>query len=173
KANRESTVHRPVKLDYIGLKKFDDEFNLVGEVRFVGLFTSSALTTPVKDIPILRRRLEEVLKLDQAIAGSHDFKQIVTIFNSMPREELFWSEAEVLHRDIRTIMTMQQEHDVRLTLRPDPLHRGALVMVIMPRDRFNTEVRHRVQEHLEQTFNADHVDYQLSMGEDEEQVRFH
>jgi glutamate dehydrogenase len=173
KANRESTVHRPVKLDYIGLKKFDDEFNLVGEVRFVGLFTSSALTTPVKDIPILRRRLEEVLKLDQAIAGSHDFKQIVTIFNSMPREELFWSEAEVLHRDIRTIMTMQQEHDVRLTLRPDPLHRGALVMVIMPRDRFNTEVRHRVQEHLEQTFQADHVDYQLSMGEDEEQVRFH
>lgn len=173
KANRESTVHRPVKLDYIGLKKFDDEFNLIGEVRFVGLFTSSALTTPVKDIPILRRRLEEVLKLDQAIAGSHDFKQIVTIFNSMPREELFWSEADVLHRDIRTIMTMQQEHDVRLTLRPDPLHRGALVMVIMPRDRFNTEVRHRVQEHLEQTFKADHVDYQLSMGEDEEQVRFH
>jgi glutamate dehydrogenase len=173
KANRESTVHRPVKLDYVGLKKFDDDFNLIGEVRFVGLFTSSALTTPVKDIPILRRRLEEVLRLDQATAGSHDFKQIVTIFNSMPREELFWSEADELHRDIRTIMAMQQEHDVRLALRPDPLHRGALVMVIMPRDRFNTEVRHRVQAHLEETFQADHVDYQLSMGEDEEQVRFH
>lgn len=173
KAARESTVHRPVKLDYIGLKKFDDDLNVIGEVRYVGLFTSSALTTPVKDIPILRRRLEEVLRLDQAIAGSHDFKQIVTIFNSMPREELFWSESDVLHRDIRTIMAMQQEHDVRLTMRPDPLHRGALVMVIMPRDRFNTEVRHKVQEHLEETFQASHVDYQLSMGEDEEQVRFH
>lgn len=173
KADRESTVHRPVKLDYIGLKKFDDDLNVVGEVRFMGLFTSSALTTPVKDIPILRQRLRRVLELDGAIEGSHDFKQIVTIFNSMPREELFWSEADVLHRDIRTIMTMQQEHDVRLTMRPDPLHRGALVMVIMPRDRFNTEVRHRVQDHLEQTFEASHVDYQLSMGEDEEQVRFH
>lgn len=173
KSIQESTVHRPVKLDYVGLKKFDDDLNVVGEVRFVGLFTSSALTTPVKDIPILRRRLEDVLKLDDAIEGSHDFKQIVTIFNSMPREELFWSQADVLHRDIRTIMTMQQEHDVRLTLRPDPLHRGALVMVIMPRDRFNTDVRHKVQEHLEETFQASHVDYQLSMGEDEEQVRFH
>ena len=173
KASRESTIHRPVKLDYIGLKKFDDDLNLIGEARFVGLFTSNALTTPVKEIPILRRRLDEVLMLDQAITGSHDFKQIVTIFNSMPREELFWSESDVLHRDIRTIMTMQQERDVRLTLRPDPLHRGALVMVIMPRDRFNTEVRHRVQEHLEQTFQADHCDYQLSMGEDEDQVRFH
>lgn len=173
KADKESTVHRPVKLDYIGIKKFDDDLNVIGEVRFVGLFTSSALTTPVKDIPILRRRLERVLELDDAIDGSHDFKQIVTIFNSMPREELFWSEPEVLHRDIRTIMMMQQEHEVRLTLRPDPLHRGALVMVIMPRDRFNTEVRHRVQQYLEETFQASHVDYQLSMGEDEEQVRFH
>lgn len=173
KADKESTVHRPVKLDYIGLKKYDEDLNVVGEVRFMGLFTSRALTTPVKDIPILRRRLERVLEKDEAIEGSHDYKQIVTIFNSMPREELFWSDAETLHRDIRTIMTMQQEHDVRLTMRPDPLHRGALVMVIMPRDRFNTDVRHRVQEFLEKRFEASHVDYQLSMGEDEEQVRFH
>lgn len=173
KSNRESTVHRPVRMDYVGIKKFDKDLKIVGEQRFFGLFTSSALSTPVKDIPILRRRLQSVLELDGAIADSHDFKQIVTIFNSMPREELFWSEAGQLHRDIRTIMAMQQEHDVRMTLRPDPLHRGALVMVIMPRDRFNTEVRHKIQELLEEVFQASHVDYQLSMGEDEEQVRFH
>ena len=173
KANQESTVHRPVKMDYVGLKKFDKDLKVVGEQRFYGLFTSGALSTPVKDIPILRKRLEIVLELDGAKDGSHDFKQIVTIFNSMPREELFWSEAGQLHRDIRTIMALQQEHDVRLTLRPDPLHRGALVMVIMPRDRFNTEVRHKVQQLLEEVFSAHHVDYQLSMGEDEEQVRFH
>lgn len=173
KSNQESTVHRPVRMDYVGLKKFDKNLNVVGERRFFGLFTSSALNTPVKDIPILRKRLEAVLELDGAKEGSHAFKQFVTIFNSIPREELFWSEPAQLHRDIRTIMTMQQEHDVRVTLRPDPLHRGALVMVIMPRDRFNTEVRHKVQSLLEETFQARHVDYQLSMGEDEQQVRFH
>jgi glutamate dehydrogenase len=173
KSSQESTVHRPVRMDYIGLKKFDKDLNIVGERRFFGLFTSGALNTPVKDIPILRERLKSVLELDGARDGSHDFKQIVTIFNSIPREELFWSEASQLHRDIRTIMAMQQEHEVRVTLRPDPLHRGALVMVIMPRDRFNTEVRHKVQQLLEEVFQASHVDYQLSMGEDEEQVRFH
>ncbi|MCA9791355.1 MAG: NAD-glutamate dehydrogenase, partial [Candidatus Eremiobacteraeota bacterium] len=173
KANAESTVHRPVRMDYVGLKKLDKDFNIVGEMRFLGLFTSSALTTPVKDIPILRHRLRQVLDLDQAIEGSHDYKQIVTIFNSMPREELFWSDAVELHRDIRTIMAMQQEHEVRLTIRPDPLTRGLLVMVIMPRDRFNTAVRNDVQELLAETFGANQVDYQLSMGEDEEQVRFH
>jgi glutamate dehydrogenase len=173
KASQESTVHRPVRMDYIGLKKFDKDLKVVGERRFFGLFTSGALNTPVKDIPILRERLNKVLELDGASDGSHDYKQIVTIFNSMPREELFWSEASQLHRDLRTIMAMQQEHDVRMTLRPDPLHRGALVMVIMPRDRFNTEVRHKVQGLLEEVFQTSHMDYQLSMGEDEEQVRFH
>ena len=173
KSNQESTVHRPVRMDYVGLKKFDKDLKVVGERRFFGLFTSGALNTPVKDIPILRKRLEAVLELDGAKEGSHDFKQLVTIFNSIPREELFWSEPAQLHKDVRTIMAMQQEHDVRVTLRPDPLHRGALLMVIMPRDRFNTEVRHKVQQLLEEVFQARHVDYQLSMGEDEEQVRFH
>ena len=173
KANAEATVHRPVRMDYIGLKRFDKDLNIVGEMRFLGLFTSNALSTPVKDIPILRLRLRQVLELDQAIEGSHDFKQIVTIFNSMPREELFWSDATELHRDIRTIMAMQQEHEVRMTVRPDPLARGALVMVIMPRERFNSAVRHEVQNLLTDEFNASQVDYQLSMGEDEEQVRFH
>ncbi len=173
KSNQEATVHRPVRMDYVGLKKLDKNLKVVGERRFFGLFTSSALNTPVKDIPILRKRLEAVLELDGAKEGSHAFKQFVTIFNSIPREELFWSEPAQLHRDIRTIMTMQQEHDVRVTLRPDPLHRGALVMVIMPRDRFSTEVRHKVQELLEETFQARHIDYQLAMGEEEEQVRFH
>lgn len=173
KANQEATVHRPVRMDYIGLKKFDENLNIVGEQRFLGLFTSGVLGIPVKDIPILRQRLEKVLELDGAIEGSHDFKQIVTIFNSMPREELFWSNAEQLHKDIRTIMAMQQEREVRVTMRPDPLHRGALVMVIMPRTRFNSSVRHNIQALLQQVFQAKHVDYQLSMGEDEDQVRFH
>jgi glutamate dehydrogenase len=173
KTNAESTVHRPARMDYIGLKKLDDKWQVQGEQRFVGLFTSKALSTPVEEIPILRRKLRQVLELDKAIPGSHDFKQIVSIFNSIPREELFWADAERLHKDIRTIMEMAQERGVRLTLRPDPLSRGLAVMVIMPRERFNAEVRRRIQKLLYEKLQATHVDYQLAMGEDEEQVRFH
>jgi glutamate dehydrogenase len=173
KSNAEASVHRPVRMDYIGLKKWDDHDNAQGEMRFLGLFTSQALSTPVREIPILRRKLQRVLEMDQCIEGSHDFKQIVSTFNSMPREELFWTEAESLHRDIRAIMDIQRQHKVRLTLRPDPLARGVQVMVIMPRDRFNSEVRNRIQELLTRRFAASHVDYQLSFGEEEDQVRFH
>ena len=173
KTNAESTLHRAARMDYIGIKKVNADWSVQGEQRFLGLFTSKALSAPVEEIPILRRKLRQVLELDRAIPGSHDFKQIVAIFNSIPREELFWADAERLHQDIRTIMEMERERGVRLTLRPDPLSRGLAAMVIMARDRFNTEVRRRIQSLLTEKLHATHVDYQLAMGEDEDQVRFH
>ncbi|MBT9582212.1 NAD-glutamate dehydrogenase [bacterium] len=173
KANAEATVHRAVRMDYIGLKKWNEQDEALGEMRFLGLFTSQGLSTPVREIPILRRRLQQVLEMDGCREGGHDFKQIVSVFNSMPREELFWTEPQALHKDIRAIMEIQRQHKVRVTLRTDPLARGVQVMVIMPRDRFNSEVRYRIQELLSTRFEASHVDYQLSFGEEEDQVRFH
>ena len=172
KTNAESTVHRPARMDYIGVKKLTD-WEVQGEGRFVGLFTSKALSTPVEEIPILRRKLRQVLERDGSPPGSHDFKQIVSIFNSIPREELFWADAGRLYEDIRTVMGEAQERRVRLTVRPDPLARGLAVMVIMPRERFNSEVRRSIQKFLIGELGASHVDYQLAMGEDEERVRFH
>jgi glutamate dehydrogenase len=173
KTNAESTVHRPARMDYIGVKKLNDTWQVIGEQRFVGLFTSKGLSTPVADIPILRLKLRRVFELDRAVPGSHDYKQITTIFNSMPREELFWRGAEELHDDIRAIMNLSEEQGVRLTVRPDPLGRGLAAMVIMPRERFNAEVRRNIQDYLENKLEATHVDYQLAMGEDESQLRFH
>ncbi len=173
KSNSESTVHRRARMDYIGIKQFDQSGQPAGERRFLGLFTSKAHSAPVDRIPILRRKLKQVLSLDNTIEGSHDDKQMQAIFNSMPREELFWSASEQLHRDIRTIMALEQERGVRVTVRPDPLGRGLALMVIMPRENFNTEVRLKIQELLTHKLRATHVDYYLAMGEDEAQIRFH
>ena len=173
KTNAEATVHRPARMDYIGLKKLSDNWQVMGEQRFLGLFTSKALSTPVQEIPILRLKLRQVLEIDGAIPESHDFKQIHTAFNSMPREELFWADAAQIHKDIRTIMGLEQEGGVRLSLGRDPLGRGLSGMVIMPRERFNAEVRRAIQRHLTKRLEASHVDYQLAMGEDEANLRFH
>ena len=173
KSDADSTVHRPGKMDRIVIKSLDRRLQVIGEHCFLGLFTSSALSTPVKEIPILRDRLQKVLELDGAVRGSHDFKQIVSIFNSTPREELFWSQPAQLHRDIRMIMAMQREDEVGMTVRPDPSNRGVLVMIVMPRDRYDSGVRYRVQELLLDVLNAKHADFRLSLGEDEERARLH
>jgi len=173
KTNAESTVHRDARMDYIGVKRLGDGWQVLGERRFLGLLTSKAHLTPAEQIPILRRTLRQVLELDGAPPGSHDYKAIVEVFNSLPRADLFWADAPTLLREIRTILSLEQERGVRLTLRPDPLSRGVAIMVILPRDRFDADARRRIQQHLTTALAASHVDYQLAMGEDEGQVRLH
>ena len=173
KANAEATVHRPRRMDYVGVKRLDGAGAVLGEQRFIGLFTTKGLSAPVEEVPILRLKLKQVLELDQSIPGSHDYKAIVAAFSGMPREELFWSDASQIHADIRTILRLEQEQAVRLTLRADPLKRGVAVMVIMPRARFSDEVRQRVQKYLTERLAAHRVDSRLAIGEDEGHARFH
>ena len=173
KTNNESTVHRRSRMDYIGIKQFGDGWQLQGERRFLGLLTSKAHMAAADEIPILRRTLRQVLELDGSPERSHDYKAIVETFNSLPRADLFWAEPNTLLREIRTIFRFERERGVRLTLRPDPLARGVAAMVLLPRDRFDAEVRRRVQQHLSAALEATHVDYRLAMGEDEAQVRMH
>jgi glutamate dehydrogenase len=173
KANAESTVHRPARFDYIGVKKLGEGFQVKGEHRFLGLLTTKAYGVPAEEVPLLRMKLRQVLEADGAPEGSHDYKQIVAIFNALPRADLFWADAAEVQLEIRTIMGLEEERGVRLLVRDDPLGRGLAVMVSLPRDRFDSEVRQRVQRHLAQALEARHVDYQLAMGEDEAQVRLH
>jgi len=173
KTNAEATVHRPRRMDYVGVKVLGDAGQVVGERRFIGLFTSKAQNTPVEAIPILRRKLRQVLELDEAVPGSHDYKAIVAAFNSLPREELFGTDPEQLHKDIRAILSMEQERGARLRLRPDPLKRGILAMVVVPRESFNSQVRQRIQDHLKEALAATHVDYRLALSEDQAHARFH
>ncbi len=173
KTNAESSVHRARRMDYVGVKSATEDGEVLGERRFVGLLTTKAQIAAVGDIPILRRKLKQVLELDQAIPGTHDYKEIVSVFNTMPREELFSSESEQLHADIRTIISIEQERSARLRLRPDPLKRGISAMVMMPRESFNADVRRSIQAFLQERLKARRVDYRLAMSDEQSHARFH
>ena len=174
KTNAESTVHRPPRMDYIGIKKYDQLGRVTGEERFQGLFTLKAFSTSSEKIPLIRVKLQEVLHLDKARPQSHDFKQIINTFNSIPRTDLFWLNPVDLHKDIRRIIDVQQDSEVKVMFRSDPLHKGYAVMVLMPRDRFDSEVRQRIHEYLAKELKATRVIYQLALiGDEEASYRIH
>ncbi len=172
KTNAESTVHRRARMDYIGLKKLDESGRTVGEHRFLGLFTSKAYAEAAENIPILRRKLARILEAARVRRGSHDYKAIITIFNSLPREELFGSSTEEIAEDVSTVLTSYSTDDVRVSLRDDPLARGLSVMVILPRDRFSGEVRKEIEAALVEAFEGEVLNYHLALGEGD-QARLH
>jgi len=174
KTNAESTVHRRARMDYIGIKKLDDQGHPVGEHRFVGLFTSRAYSEAAENIPILRQKLADILKAAGVRQGSHDYKEIITIFNSMPKEELFLTSAERIGADVRTVLTAYNTDDVRVAFREDPLQRGLAVMVILPKDRFSGEVRKAIEAELVRIFDGDVLNYHLALGAgDQARLHFH
>ena len=172
KAKHLSTVHRLARMDYIGVKKLSRDGEVVGEHRFIGLFTSRAYGEDAHRIPILRRKLQVILEELDAHEGSHDYKEINTIFSSMPKEELFHSSADEIAADIQTVLRSYHSGDVHVTLRDDPLQRGVWAMVILPKERFSGEVRRAIEEALIGRFQAEVLNYHLTLGEGD-QARLH
>src|SRR5690606_13195934 len=83
----ESTVHRRVRMHCIAIRGIEDD-RIVGERRFVGLFRSRAYAEQAEHIPILRHKLRMLIEQEGWLPGSHDQREAVKVFNSMPKEEL-------------------------------------------------------------------------------------
>jgi glutamate dehydrogenase len=148
KTNREATVHRRARMDYVGVKVLDAQGRIRGERRFLGLFTSQAYNTAAEDIPILRGKLQRVLEGSGARPGGHDYKEIVSIVNSMPKEELFEASEAQLGDEVQAALASLFSEDVRVVVRSDGARAEAAVMVILPRGRFSGEARRLVGERL-------------------------
>ena len=172
KTNSEATVHRRARMDYIGIKKLDAQGRVSGEHRFIGLFTSRAYAEDAEKIPILRDKLRQIQEATTVVPDSHDYKEVKTIFNSMPKEDLFLTSAEQIGEDVRTVLTAYDADEVRVTLRGDILHRGVSAMVIIPGDRYSADVRKRVEHLLLGAFEGELLNFYLAPG-GRDQARLH
>ncbi|MFH9013685.1 NAD-glutamate dehydrogenase [Streptomyces sp. NPDC017943] len=159
KANSRSTVHRPSYLDYIGVKKFDAEGNVVGERRFLGLFSSAAYTESVRRVPVIRRKVEEVLKQAGFSPNSHDGRDLLQILETYPRDELFQTPVDELRAIVTSVLYLQERRRLRLYLRQDEYGRYYSALVYLPRDRYTTAVRLRIIEILKEELGGISVDF--------------
>src|SRR5690606_11993258 len=132
KTNSLSTVHRRARMDYIGVRRLGPNGETVGEVRLLGLFTSKAYMESVSRIPVLRRKLAEVTAAEDLIEGSHDYKAVVSLIESFPKDELFGLPTEDLRRVVMGLLALQDRARVRLFVRRDLLDRGVRILVAMP-----------------------------------------
>ncbi len=165
KANSRSTVHRPAYLDYIGVKSFDSAGNVNGEQRFIGLFATSAYAGSVRNIPIVREKVDAVLRSAGFPPDSHSGKDLLGILETYPRDELFQIEIPDLAATATGIQKLQERRRTRLFLRPDIYGRFMSAAVYLPRDRYTTNVRLRIEEELRETFQAVSIDYEARMTE--------
>ncbi|MFE2144318.1 NAD-glutamate dehydrogenase [Streptomyces sp. NPDC059456] len=159
KANSRATVHRPSYLDYVGVKKFDAEGNVVGERRFLGLFSSAAYTESVRRVPVIRRKVAEVLDGAGFSPNSHDGRDLLQILETYPRDELFQTPVDKLREIATSVLYLQERRRLRLYLRQDEYGRYYSALVYLPRDRYTTGVRLRLIAILQEELGGSSVDF--------------
>ncbi len=165
KAGTRATVHRASYLDYIGIKTFDDEGNVVGERRFLGLFASDLYNRSVSDIPLVRRVVDEVMTRAGFPAGGHDENRLRSILEQYPREDLLQMQSEELLDVAIAIAGLQERRRVRVFVRPELFGRFLTVLVYLPRDRYNTGTRSGIEQLMLSTFGGTLAEWDISMSE--------
>ena len=165
KANSRSIVHRPSYMDYVGVKKFDENGEVTGERRFLGLYTFTAYSMSAFDIPIVRRKVRYVLERAGFPEDSHNEKDLLEILETYPRDELFQISREELFDIAMGILHLQERQRVRLFVRRDTYGRFFSCLVFVPRDRYNTEIRQRMQEILRSAFGGANVEFNVRLSE--------
>jgi len=165
KANARATVHRPGYLDYVGVKRFDDGGRVIGERRFLGLYTTAAYYASPFSIPTLRRKVAAVLNRADFPPDSHDEKALVEILEAHPRDELLQATTDELFEIAIGIVHLGERQRLRLFVRRDAFGRFLSCLVFVPRDRFNTDNRRRIERILSETYGATSVDYTTRVSE--------
>ena len=154
KGNRPSPVHRAVPMDAVLIKRFDADGRIVGERLLAGLFTSVAYNRSPREIPYLRRKVAEVMDLAGFDPQGHDGKALLHILETYPRDELFQIQPQELFDIAIGILHLQERQRLALFVRRDPFERFASCLVYVPRDRYDTTLRRRIQAILEAAYNG-------------------
>ncbi|MGC3953255.1 MAG: NAD-glutamate dehydrogenase [Propionicimonas sp.] len=154
KANSRSTVHRSSYLDYVGVKTVDAKGRVTGEHRFLGLFTSRVYSASVTAIPFLASKLARIRELSGFTANSHSAKDVLSVLEAYPRDELIHATPEFLAEVSTSIVASRYHRQTQLFLRRDDYGRFISCLVYLPRDRYNTAVRQRIQQVLLQALDG-------------------
>ncbi|HEY5822184.1 MAG TPA: NAD-glutamate dehydrogenase, partial [Propionibacteriaceae bacterium] len=165
KDNYKSRVHRPAYLDYIAFRIFDAEGRVTRERRFIGLFSSTAYSESVSRIPVLRQKALGVLRESGYDEHSHGGKAIMDVLDTYPRDELFQTPLSELATIVEKVAHLKERRQVRMFVRRDTYGRYLSCLVYLPRDRYTTAVRNRMQDILMRNLGGASIDYTARVTE--------
>ncbi|HVD19112.1 MAG TPA: NAD-glutamate dehydrogenase [Propionibacteriaceae bacterium] len=165
KDNQQSRVHRPAYLDYIAFRIFDGNERVIGERRFLGLFSSSAYSESVARVPVLRQKAAAVIQLSGYSEHSHGGKAIMDALETYPRDELFQTPLAELAAVVEKVAHLKERRQVRMFVRRDPYGRYLSCLIYLPRDRYTTSVRKRMEKILMSALGGSSIGYTVRVTE--------
>lgn len=165
KSNRKSRVHRPAYPDYISIKRYNKDGEVIGECRFLGLYTSNVYIQSSRQIPIVRRKVDAVMEHSGLHRQGHDWKELLQILEIHPRDDLFQVGVDELYDTVIGVLQIHERRQIRLFMRKDFFGQFYSCLVYSPRDIYSTDFRRKVQAILCEHLQCDNVEFTAYFSE--------
>ena len=165
KSRVRSRVHRLAYPDYIEIKVFDAAGDVIGQHRFMGLYTFSVYSMSPDLIPILRRKVEKVMAMSDLDEAEHEGRELARVLETFPRDELFQSSIRELHHTAQSVNQIRERPQTRLFVRKDIHGKFFNCLIYIPRDSYNTELRIVIQDILTKEFGAEESEFTTQFSE--------
>ncbi len=165
KANTRATVHRAGYSDYVGVKRYNAQGQVIGEHRFIGLFTSSAYASRVAETPLLRGKVEAIISRAGLPPGGHRAKTLVHVLETYPRDDLFQISDDELYETALGILALGERQRLRLFVRKDPFDRYFSCLVFVPRETYSTDLRVKFQRILMANFDGQSAEFDVTLSD--------
>ncbi len=160
-----STVYRQVQMHCIDLAEPN------GAVfRVIGVFTAKANVEPAAEAPVLRFKLRRILELEDVVERSQDETALVSLFQILPKDQLFESDVPSLRRLLVELLAAEDEHEVRVFLRVDAANHTVSALLSVPGETYNPALRHRLERFLLAQLDGDRVDADVALGDRPEAI---
>jgi glutamate dehydrogenase len=168
RTRRRSTVQRHVRMEHLAFARYDEGGRPVGVLRVLALFTRRGEDAPADATPVLRHKLAAVLDTEDVVPGSHDEVMLTSLFQALPKDELFPADVDDLRRVLLALLHAEDHREIRALTRTDEQTRTVSVLVAVPRDTYSPQLRDRLGRHLGARYDADRVDVSVSLGDHNE-----
>ncbi|MGH8476252.1 MAG: hypothetical protein ACRER2_10875, partial [Methylococcales bacterium] len=165
KATTIATIHRPVFMDYIGVKRFDREGKVIAETRILGLYDSAAYSARLEEIPILIRKVDQVFERSGFSPQSHSGRTLMHVLEDLPRDELYHADDDTLYDLAMGFVRLQERQRVRIFARQDVYGQYVSVLLFVPRERYHTELRKQIQAVLLEAFAGKSSEFRVHLSE--------
>ena len=165
KATTKSIIHRSAYMDYVGVKKFNTQGQVVGEYRFLGLYTSSAYHQQVSELPLIRNKVQKVFSNSAFKLNSHNGKSLMNVLNGLPRDELFHSNDDELLSLALGVLQLRERQRIRLFARCDTYGQFVSILIYVPRDRYNTSVRKKMERVVCKKLETDRLEFNVEFSD--------
>ncbi|MQY28251.1 NAD-glutamate dehydrogenase [Nocardia aurantia] len=130
-----------------------------GQHVFIGSLTVTGQHEDILDIPVISRRVRQVIEHAGYELDSFSGQAMLELLQTFPRSELFAADARRLSDTVTAVMNLGRSRGIRLFLRRDARTGAVYCLVYLPRDRYSTETRRRMQDILLAEFAGEQVTY--------------